>query len=109
MGASEVAKAYRFLRAVLVTATDDLIIPRNPCRIKGAGEEKPDERPVLTIDQVFKLVELIPERLRALVLLATFASLRWGKSLHSEGGIWTLRPARSASLGNRSNWTRARC
>lgn len=79
VGASEVAKAYRLLRAVLMTATDDLIIPRNPCRIKGAGEEKPDERPVLTVAQVFKLAKMMPEHLRALVLLATFASLRWGE------------------------------
>ncbi|MEU6748107.1 tyrosine-type recombinase/integrase [Spirillospora sp. NPDC046719] len=79
VGASEVAKAYRLLRAVLMTATDDLIIARNPCRIRGAGEEKPDERPVLTVAQVFKLAEMVPEHLRALVLLATFASLRWGE------------------------------
>ncbi|TDD63550.1 tyrosine-type recombinase/integrase [Actinomadura rubrisoli] len=79
VGASEVAKAYRLLRAVLMTATDDLIIARNPCRIKGASEEKPDERPVLTVAQVFKLAEMLPEHLRALVLLATFASLRWGE------------------------------
>ncbi|MET8160392.1 site-specific integrase [Sphaerisporangium sp. NPDC005289] len=79
VGASEVAKSYRFLRAVLMTAADDRIIPRNPCRIKGAGEEKPDERPVLTVAQVFQLADLMPERLRAMVLLATFASLRWGE------------------------------
>ncbi|MER6813784.1 site-specific integrase [Spirillospora sp. NPDC000708] len=79
VGASEVAKAYRLLRAVLMTATDDLIIARNPCRIRGAGEEKPDERPVLTVAQVFKLAEMVPDHLRALVLLATFASLRWGE------------------------------
>jgi integrase len=79
VGPSEVAKAYRFLRAVLMTAADDQIIPRNPCRIRGAGEEKPEERPVLTVAKVFELAGLMPERLRALVLLATFASLRWGE------------------------------
>ncbi|MFG1963542.1 tyrosine-type recombinase/integrase [Nonomuraea sp. NPDC049028] len=79
VGPSEVAKAYRFLRAVLMTAADDQIIPRNPCRIRGAGEEKPEERPVLTVTKVFELAGQMPERLRALVLLATFASLRWGE------------------------------
>ncbi|MEV4079553.1 site-specific integrase [Nonomuraea fuscirosea] len=79
IGPSEVAKAYRFLRAVLMTAADDQIVPRNPCRIRGAGEEKPEERPVLTVAKVFELADLMPERLRALVLLATFASLRWGE------------------------------
>ncbi|MFI9835526.1 tyrosine-type recombinase/integrase [Nonomuraea sp. NPDC051941] len=79
VGQSEVAKAYRFLRAVLMTAADDQIIQRNPCRIRGAGEEKPEERPVLTVAKVFELADQMPPRLRALVLLATFASLRWGE------------------------------
>ena len=34
------AKAYRLLRAVLTTAVEeDRILPRNPCRIRGAGSE----------------------------------------------------------------------
>ena len=77
---SEAAKAYRFLRAVLMTAVDDLIIPRNPCRIRGAGAEHPEERPVLTVRQVLDLAERMPDaRFRMMVLLAAFASLRWGE------------------------------
>ncbi len=79
---SATAKAYRLLRAVLMTAADDRIIPRNPCRIRGAGDEKPDERPVLTVAQVFDLSDRMTDRrFRALVLLATFASLRWGEAI----------------------------
>ncbi len=131
------AKAYRLLRAVLTTAIEkDKILPRNPCRIRGAGDEDAPERPVLTVAQVFALAELVgrrpvgnirklpagghrlrfrrhgefrtspevygtrPEaeralwtmaddgradcthdrRYLALVLLATFASLRWGEA-----------------------------
>jgi hypothetical protein len=48
VGASTVSKAYRLLRAVLNNAADDELIRRNPCRIKGAGVEHPEERPVLT-------------------------------------------------------------
>jgi integrase len=130
------AKAYRLLRAVLMTAVEeDKILPQNPCRIRGAGDEKTAERPVLTVAQVFALAERVgrrpignirklptggyrlrfqrhgemrssPEiygtraqaerllwqmsddgradcrhdrRYLALVLLATFASLRWGE------------------------------
>jgi integrase len=133
---STAAKAYRLLRAVLMTAVDeDKILPNNPCRIRGAGDEQAPERPVLTVAQVFELAERVgrrplgnvrqvpgnryrlrfrrdgemrtsPEvyrsraeavralwtmamdgradcyhdaRYRALVLLATFASLRWGE------------------------------
>jgi integrase len=133
---SVAAKAYRLLRAILMTAVeDDKILPRNPCRIRGAGTEDAGERPVLTVAQVFALAEQVgrrpvgnirkvpsgyrlrfcrhgemrtsPEiyatraeaeralwtmasdrradcthdrRFYALVLLATFASLRWGEA-----------------------------
>jgi integrase len=80
-GVSEVtvAKAYRLLKAILTTAVDDQLIKRNPCRIKGAGQEKSSERPTLTVAQVYKLADTIEPRYRALVLLATFGSLRWGE------------------------------
>ncbi len=133
---SMAAKAYRLLRAILATAVEeDKILPRNPCRVRGAGEEHAPERPVLTVSQVFDLSEIVGRRpvgnirklsgggyrlrfrtdgrmrtasevyhtraaagralwlmaaagradfnhdgrFRALVLLATFASLRWGE------------------------------
>jgi integrase len=76
------AKAYRLLRAVLMTATEDRIIARNPCRIRGGGDEKPPERPVLTIAQVLDLAgHMTSRRYRALILLAPFASLRWGEAI----------------------------
>ncbi len=74
-----VAKAYRLLKAVLNTAVDDGVIRRNPCRIKGAGQEKSPERPTLTIAQVYALADAIDQRYHALVLLAMFSSLRWGE------------------------------
>ena len=73
------AKAYRLLKAILNTAVDDGIIRRNPCRIKGAGQEQSAERPVLTIAEVYALADAIDRRYRALVLLGTFASLRWAE------------------------------
>ncbi|MEV0351300.1 hypothetical protein AB0H88_36455 [Nonomuraea sp. NPDC050680] len=80
-GVSEVtvAKAYRLLKAILTTAVDDQVIKRNPCRIKGAGQEQSPERPVLSVAQVYRIVDVIEHRYRALVLLGTFASLRWGE------------------------------
>lgn len=77
---SMTAKAYRLLRAVLMTAVrEDEILPRNPCQIKGADQEKPAERPVLTLGQVVMLADEMPDRYRALVLITTFACLRWGE------------------------------
>ena len=79
VSAVTVAKAYRLLKAVFNTAVDDGLIRRNPCRIKGAGQEKSAERPVLTVAQVYALADAADERYRALVLLAAFSSLRWGE------------------------------
>jgi integrase len=73
------AKAYRLLRAIMNTAVDDGLIRRNPCRIKGAGSEDSPERPVLAVHQVYALADAVGPRYRALILLATFASLRWAE------------------------------
>jgi integrase len=60
---SMAAKAYRLLRAVMTTAVeDDSMLPRNPCRIKGAGDEHAEERPVLTVRQVFDLADVVGRR-----------------------------------------------
>ena len=80
-GVSEVtaAKAYRLLRAIFNTAVDDGLVRRNPCRIKGAGDEHSPERPLLTVAQVYALADAVGPRHRALILLLTFASLRWSE------------------------------
>jgi integrase len=76
------AKAYRLLRAILNTAVrEDELIRVNPCRVPGADKEHSDERPVLTLGQVLSLAEAMPERYRALILLSTFACLRWGEAV----------------------------
>ncbi|MFV2216422.1 tyrosine-type recombinase/integrase [Actinomadura sp. LOL_016] len=137
VSATMAAKAYRLLRAVLMTAVvEDKILSRNPCQVRGAGTEVSPERPTLTVPQVFELAERVgvrpvgnirkldsgefrlryrakggtmrrhpatfatrpdaeralwelaetgradvvqDDRLRAFILLAAFASLRWGE------------------------------
>jgi integrase len=79
-GPVTVAKAYRLLHSIFETAVEeDHLIGRNPCTIKGAGKEESDEREVVPLPVVFKLAETVPVRYRALVLLATFADMRWGE------------------------------
>ncbi|MGH3566737.1 MAG: tyrosine-type recombinase/integrase [Pseudonocardia sp.] len=75
------AKAYRLLRAVLNTAVnEDKLLTTNPCRLRGADRETRAERPVLTVAEVFELADRMPhQRFQALILLTTFASLRWGE------------------------------
>jgi integrase len=79
VGQSTVAKAYRIVHAILATAVDDDLIRRNPCRIRGGGQDKTEERPTATLDQVLAIAAAIQPRYRLLVLLATFAQLRFGE------------------------------
>jgi integrase len=79
VGQSTVAKAYQLLKSILNTAVEDELIRRNPCRIKGAGTPNTPERAMIPLTKVVEILTVIPERYRALVLLGTFASLRWGE------------------------------
>ncbi|MDN5751353.1 MAG: site-specific integrase [Pseudonocardia sp.] len=75
------AKSYRLLRAILNTVVqEDGILSRNPCRVRGADRENAAERSVLTVAQVFALANAMRyRRLRAMILVAAFATLRWGE------------------------------
>ena len=63
----------------MTTAIEDGRIRRNPCHIKGAGQEHSDERPVVPIATLVQLLDNVSERYRALLLLATFANSRFGE------------------------------
>lgn len=52
---------------------------------------------MLTVRQIFGLGEAIAPRYRALVLLATFTSLRWESCAHYGEGTLISIPGRSAS------------
>ncbi|MDT0409370.1 MULTISPECIES: tyrosine-type recombinase/integrase [Streptomyces] len=74
--ATTVAKAYRLLKAILETATDDELIRRNPCRIRGAGKESAPERQVATVAQVDALADALGPRWRLMVYLGAYGPLR---------------------------------
>jgi integrase len=68
------------LRSILATAVDDGLIPSNPCHIKGAGTSKRVHKiEPLSLDQLSTLVAAMPERLRAMTLLAAWCGLRFGE------------------------------
>ena len=75
------AKVYRLLRSILTTAVDDELLARNPCHIDGAGVERATERPVASIEQVYKLADVVEPRYRALILTAGLAGLHLGELL----------------------------
>ncbi|HKY17010.1 MAG TPA: site-specific integrase, partial [Microthrixaceae bacterium] len=80
-GELQAAKAYRLLRAILNVAVSDGALLRNPCTIRGAGQERSAERPLVTPEQLVALAEAIEPHLRAFVLLAGFGGLRRGELL----------------------------
>jgi integrase len=80
-GRDQAAKSYRLVRAVLATAEADGLIRVNPCKMRGAGQEHHDERPMVPTALVLDLADAIEPRYRALVLLAGFVGLRTGENL----------------------------
>jgi integrase len=79
------AKAYRLLRQLCSTAVADGIIGRNPCAVKGAGQEHSPERPTATVAEVTALADAMPAGgLRLLILLAAWCQLRRGELLGLE-------------------------
>jgi integrase len=78
-GQSTAAKCYRLLRAILNTAVDDELIVKNPASIRGAGQEKASERPMLSVDQVAAIAETVDGRWEALILIAAWCGLRFGE------------------------------
>ena len=73
---SNATAAYRLLRQVLAAAVNDNRLPSNPCKIKGAGVDRAPERHIATLAEVEAVVATMPERMRLLVLLATYIGLR---------------------------------
>ncbi len=78
------AKAYRLLRQIMGTAVSDELVGRNPCVVRGAGQEHSPERPMLTVAQVAALAEGMPEEWRIAIDLAAWCQLRVGEILGLE-------------------------
>jgi integrase len=76
------AHSYSLLKSVLAAAMleDPPLIDANPCRIRGAGATRRARRiRPATVEELAVIVEAMPERLRALVLIAAWGGLRWGE------------------------------
>jgi integrase len=79
VGPSTAAKAYRLLSTIMATAVADQLIVRTPCILKGASVERPAERPVISVAEVAALADFVEPRYRCMVLLATWAGMRFGE------------------------------
>jgi integrase len=79
-GPTACAHSYALLRTILRTAVEDELIESNPAQIRGAGRtDRVREIVVPTVDQVAALAAAVPERFRAMILLAAWCGLRFGE------------------------------
>ncbi len=77
--ASVAAKAYTRLRQILTAAMNDDLIGKNPCRIQRGGVEHYPEQRFATMTELAVLAEAVPDRYRAMVLVAGLCGLRLGE------------------------------
>jgi len=95
------AHAYSLLRAILITAVSDELIPANPCTLRGAGSSKPVHRvKPASIAEIAVLVAAMPPKHRTMTLLAAWCALRFGeltelrrKDLDLDAGVIHVRRA----------------
>lgn len=81
VGPTALAQSYRLLRAIFNVAVHDDLIPANPCKLKKASTA-PKSRPTraLTVDEVMRLSDAVPDQYRAFVLVVAFGALRFGEA-----------------------------
>jgi integrase len=74
------AHAYSLLRTICATAVTDDLMETSPCRVRGAGSTKKKHMTkVASLGELEVIVGAIPERYRAMVLLAAWCGLRFGE------------------------------
>lgn len=76
------AHAYSLLRTIMQSAVNDDLIDANPCRIVGAGRSNRviKIRPA-TVEELTIITDTMPQKLRLMVLLASWTALRFGETI----------------------------
>jgi integrase len=79
--------AYSLLRTIMTSAVNDELIDANPCRITGAGRASRVHkiRPA-SVDELATLTAAMPERLRLMVLFASWCAMRFGETVELRRG-----------------------
>jgi integrase len=97
------ARVYSLLQTILGEA-----LPVNPCQVEGAGTAKTRKkiRPA-TLGELKTLIEALPDRYRAAVLLAGWCTLRYGELTELRRGDVDLK-AQTFTVARAVTWVR-RC
>lgn len=106
---STAAKAYRLLSSIMRTAVTDGFLVASPCKVDGAGVERPAERPVANVSEIESLHDSMPELLRLIVSLATWSQLRRvellglrRKDVDLGNGILRIEQSRTVTMKGKS-------
>lgn len=76
------AAAYRLLRSLLQAAEEEELIDRAPPKIRGASSAPVSRVAVpATLDEIAAITDAMPDRLKLLIVLASFVGLRQGELL----------------------------
>lgn len=74
------SQAYGLLRTIMNSAVREELIERNPCTIPGAASVARARRiEPATVEQVEIIANAVPEKYRAMILLAAWCALRFGE------------------------------
>lgn len=74
------SKAYALLRTVMNAAVHDELIPASPVQIRGAGvARRTHEIEPASVEELDAIVSAMPDRLKPMILLATWCALRYGE------------------------------
>lgn len=75
-----VARAYDLMKSVLKTAVEDELIQTNPCRVRGGSAASTGKKVIPpTDDELEQIIEALPEKYRAVAILAAAGGLRFGE------------------------------
>ena len=80
--ATQAARAYSLLKAILGTAVEEDLIAFNPCSIRGAGNMSSNikkDRSLASIDELTAILENLNDYYQTLVRVAALGGLRWGE------------------------------
>lgn len=79
--------AYSLMRTIMGSAVTDELIDANPCRITGAGRAKRVHkiRPA-SVDELAIVTAAMPERLRLMVIFASWCAMRFGETVELRRG-----------------------
>jgi integrase len=81
------AHAYSLLRTIFASAVTDELIDANPARITGAGRvTRVHKVKPASVTEIGALADAMPDRLRLMVLLASWCALRFGETIELQRG-----------------------